>query len=156
MSTTFYNTFSITISYSKNFGAFSATKSIPNGDFGLPKFWRILKHMYIERTECVPKDDFGFPKFWYLQLKVRDEKNLPVLKTTSGSTKILAYLKTNGYGKNRMRSQRRLWPCVGRRPESDPAGGVFGNTFGSLTYSVFKYRHQNFYLVQTSSSEFVQ
>ena len=134
----------------------SATKSIPKGDFGLPKFWRILKHMYIERTECVPKDDFGFPKFWYLQLKVRDEKNLPVLKTTSGSTKILAYLKTNGYGKNRMRSQRRLWPCVGRRPESDPAGGVFGNTFGSLTYSVFKYRHQNFYLVQTSFSEFVQ
>ena len=64
MSTTFYNTFSITISYSKNFGAFSATKSIPKGDFGLPKFWRILKHMYIERTECVPKDDFGFPKFW--------------------------------------------------------------------------------------------
>ena len=85
MSTTFYNTFSITISYGKNFGAFSATKSIPKGDFGLPKFWRILKHMYIERTECVPKDDFGFPKFWYLQLKVRDEKNLPVLKTTSGS-----------------------------------------------------------------------
>ena len=99
MSTTFYNTFSITISYSKNFGAFSATKSIPNG-----------------------------------------------------STKILAYLKTNGYGKNRMRSQRRLWPCVGRRPESDPAGGVFGNTFGSLTYSAFKYKHQNFYLVQTSFS----
>ena len=70
--------------------------------------------------------------------------------------KILAYLKTNGYGKNRMRSQRRLWPCVGRRPESDPAGGVFGNTFGSLTYSAFKYKHQNFYLVQTSFSEFVQ
>lgn len=42
------------------------------------------------------------------------------------------------------------------RPESDPAGGVFGNTFGSLTYSVFKYKHQNFYLVQTSFSEFVQ
>lgn len=96
------------------------------------------------------------PKFGCLQLKVRDEKNLPVLKTTSGSTKILAYLKTNGYGKNRMRSQRRLWPCVGRRPEPDPAGGVFGNTFGSLTYSVFKYKHQNFYLVQTSFSEFVQ
>ena len=102
------------------------------------------------------KGDFGFPKFGCLQLKVRDEKNLPVLKTTSGSTKILAYLKTNGYGKNRMRSQRRLWPCVGRRPESDPAGGVFGNAFGSLTYSVFKYKHQNFYLVQTSFSEFVQ
>ena len=63
----------------------SATKSIPKGDFGLPKFWRILKHMYIERTECVPKDDFGFPKFGCLQLKVRNEKNLPVLKTTSGS-----------------------------------------------------------------------
>ena len=85
-----------------------------------------------------------------------DIKNLWDIKTTSGSTKILAYLKTNGYRKNRMRSQRRLWPCVGRRPESDPAGGVFGNTFGSLTYSVFKYKHQNFYLVQTSFSEFVQ
>ena len=47
----------------------------------------------MERTECVPKGDFGFPKFGCLQLKVRDEKNLPVLKTTSGSTKILAYLK---------------------------------------------------------------
>ena len=68
MSTTFYNTFSITISYGKNFGAPSI-------------------------TECVPKDDFGFLKFGCLQLKVRDEKNLPVLKTTSGSTKILAYLK---------------------------------------------------------------
>ncbi len=81
-----------------------------------------------------------------------DIKNRWDIKTTSGSTKILAYLKTNGYGKNRMRSQRRLWPCVGRRPESDPAGGVFGNTFGSLTYSVFKYKRQNFYLVQTSFS----
>ena len=110
----------------------------------------------MERTECVPKGDFGFLKFGCLQLKVRDEKNLPVLKTTSGSTKILVHLKTNVYRKNRMRSQRRLWPCVGRRPESDPAGGVFGNAFGSLTYSVFKYKHQNFYLVQTSSSEFVQ
>ena len=67
----------------------------------LPKFWRTLKQMDMERTECVPKDDFG--------------------------------------------------PA-----ESDPAGGVFGNTFGSLTYSVFKYKHQNFYLVQTSFSEFVQ
>ena len=85
-----------------------------------------------------------------------DIKNRWDIKTTSGSTKILAYLKTNGYGKNRMRSQRRLWPCVGRRPESDPTGGVFGNTFGSLTYSAFKYKHQNFYLVQTSFSEFVQ
>ena len=124
---------------------------------GSTKIWVHLKIIAdMERTECVPKDDFGFPKFGCLQLKVRDEKNLPVLKTTSGSTKILVYLKTNGYGKNRMRSQRRLWPCVGRRPESDPAGGVFGNTFGSLTYSVFKYKHQNFYLVQTSFSEFVQ
>ena len=145
MSTTFYNTFSITISYGKTY---QFSKRLP----ALLKFWPILKQIYIERTECVPKGDFGFPKFGCLQLKVRDEKNLPVLKTTSGSTKILAYLKTNGYGKNRMRSQRRLWPCVGRRPESDPAGGVFGNTFGSLTYSVFKYRHQNFYLVQTSFS----
>ena len=68
MSTTFYNTFSITISYGQNFGAFSATKSIPKGDF-------------------------GFPKFGCLQLKVRDEKNLPVLKTTSGSTKIWVHLK---------------------------------------------------------------
>ena len=59
----------------------------------LPKFWRTLKQMDMERTECVPKDDFGLPKFWCLQLKVRDEKNLPVLKTTSGPTKILAYLK---------------------------------------------------------------
>ena len=70
--------------------------------------------------------------------------------------KILAYLKTNVYRKNRMSSQRRLWPCGGRRPESDPAGGVFGNSFGSHMYSVFKYKHQNFYLVQTSSFEFVQ
>lgn len=31
------------------------------------------------------QDDFGLPKFGCLQLKVRDEKNLPVLKTTSGS-----------------------------------------------------------------------
>ena len=38
-----------------------------------------------------------------------DIKNLWDIKTTSGSTKILVYLKTNGYGKNRMRSQRRLW-----------------------------------------------
>ena len=30
--------------------------------------------------------DFGLPKFGCLQLKVRDEKNLPVLKMTSGST----------------------------------------------------------------------
>ena len=149
MSTTFYNTFSITISYGKTYQFSKRLRA-------LPKFWRTLKQMDMERTECVSKGDFGFPKFGCLQLKVRDEKNLPVLKTTSGSTKILAYLKTNGYGKNRMRSQRRLWPCVGRRPESDPAGGVFGNTFGSLTYSVFKYKHQNFYLVQTSFSEFVQ
>ena len=74
MSTTFYNTFSITISYGQNFGS--------------------------------------------LEYNI-DIKNLWDIKTTSGSTKILAYLKTNGYGKNRMRSQRRLWPCVGRRPESD-------------------------------------
>ena len=33
-----------------------------------------------------------------------------------------------------MRSQRRLWPCVGRRPELDPAGGVFGSAFGSPLY----------------------
>ena len=51
----------------------------------LPKFWRTLKQMDMESTECVPKDDFGFPKFGCLQLKVRNEKNLPVLKTTSGS-----------------------------------------------------------------------
>ncbi len=25
----------------------------------LPKFWRTLKQMDMERTECVPKDDFG-------------------------------------------------------------------------------------------------
>ena len=25
--------------------------------------------------------------------------------------------------------QKRLWPCGGRRPESDPAGGVFGSLF---------------------------
>ena len=85
-----------------------------------------------------------------------DIKNLWDIKTTSGSTKILAYLKTNGYRKNRMSFQRRLWPCGGRRLESDPAGGAVGNSFGSLIYSVFKYKHQNFYLVQTSFSEFVQ
>ena len=106
MSTTFYNTFSITISYGKNFGAAFGNQINSQGRLWPPK--------------------------------------------------ILAYLKTNVYRKNRMRSQRRLWPCVGRRPESDPAGGVFGNTFGSLTYSIFKYKHQNFYLVQTSFSEFVQ
>lgn len=149
MSTTFYNTFSITISYGKTYQFSKRLRA-------LPKFWRTLKLADMERIECVPKGDFGFLKFGCLQLKVRDEKNLPVLKTTSGSTKILAYLKTNGYRKNRMSSQRRLWPCGGRRPESDPAGGAVGNSFGSLTYSVFKYKHQNFYLVQTSSSEFVQ
>ena len=120
MSTTFYNTFSITISYSKNFGAYLCTGK-PNqfpmapparsdsglrpsqgqsrpwkpiwlsshityskatlasqnlGAFNLkfemrrtyqfskrlralPKFWRTLKQMDMERTECVPKDDFG-------------------------------------------------------------------------------------------------
>ena len=87
MSTTFYNTFSITISYSKNFGAYLCTGE-PNefpkatlasqnlGAFNLkfemrrtyqfskrlralPKFWRTLKQMDMERTECVPKDDFG-------------------------------------------------------------------------------------------------
>ena len=57
MSTTFYNTFAITISYGKNFGAFSATKSIPNGS---TKIWVHLKIIAdMERTECVPKDDFG-------------------------------------------------------------------------------------------------
>ena len=25
--------------------------------------------------------------------------------------------------------QKRLWPCGGRRPKSDPAGGVFGSLF---------------------------
>ena len=38
-----------------------------------------------------------------------DIKNLWDIKTISGSTKILAYLKTNGYRKNRMNFQRRLW-----------------------------------------------
>ena len=116
MSTTFYNTFSITISYSKNLGrpksplgidlvifTYNIFKGRQNlGAFNLkfemrrtyqfskrlralPKFWRTLKQMDMERTECVPKDDFGFPKFGCLQLKVRNEKNLPVLKTTSGS-----------------------------------------------------------------------
>ena len=78
MSTTFYNTFSITISYGKTYQFSKRLRA-------LPKFWRTLKQMDMERTECVPKDDFGFPKFGCLQLKVRDEKNLPVLKTTSGS-----------------------------------------------------------------------
>ena len=120
MSTTFYNTFSITISYIKNFGAYlytgkpnqfpmappagsdsglrplqgqsrhwkpiwfssyitysKATLASQNlGAFNLkfemrrtyqfskrlralPKFWRTLKQMDMERTECVPKDDFG-------------------------------------------------------------------------------------------------
>ena len=120
MSTTFYNTFSITISYGQNFGAYLCTGK-PNqfpmappagsdsglwppqgqsrpwkpiwlsshityskatlasqnlGAFNLkfemrrtyqfskrlralPKFWRTLKQMDMERTECVPKDDFG-------------------------------------------------------------------------------------------------
>ena len=87
MSTTFYNIFSITISYGKNFGVSiytgkpnefqKATLASQNlGAFNLKyemkrtyqfskrlrallKFWRILKQMYMERTECVPKGDFG-------------------------------------------------------------------------------------------------
>ena len=65
MSTTFYNTFSITISYGKNFGTSNLkyemrrTYQFSKRLRALPKFWRILKQMDIERTECVPKDDFG-------------------------------------------------------------------------------------------------
>ena len=65
MSTTFYNTFSITISYSKNLGAFNLkfemrrTYQFSKRLRALPKFWRTLKQMDMERTECVPKDDFG-------------------------------------------------------------------------------------------------
>ena len=116
MSTTFYNTFSITISYGKNFGV-SIYTGKPNqfpmappagSDSGLrppqgqsrrrKPIWLSSYITYskgaktlapfeynMERTECVPKGDFGFLKFGCLQLKVRDEKNLPVLKTTSGS-----------------------------------------------------------------------
>ena len=138
MSTTFYNTFSITISYSKNFGAYLCT--------GKPNQFPMAPPA---RSDSGLRPPQGQSRHWK-----------PIwfssYITYSKGAKILAYLKTNGYRKNRMRSQRRLWPCVGRRPESDPAGGVFGNTFGSLTYSVFKYKHQNFYLVQTSFSEFVQ
>ena len=47
----------------------------------------------MERTECVPKDDFDCLKFGCLQLKVRDEKNLPVLKTTSALLKFWCILK---------------------------------------------------------------
>ena len=65
MSTTFYNTFSITISYSQNLGAFNLkfemrrTYQFSKRLRALPKFWRTLKQMDMERTECVPKDDFG-------------------------------------------------------------------------------------------------
>lgn len=43
MSTTFYNTFSITISYGKTY---QFSKRLP----ALLKFWPILKQIYIERT----------------------------------------------------------------------------------------------------------
>lgn len=65
MSTTFYNTFSITISYGQNLGAFNLkfemrrTYQFSKRLRALPKFWRTLKQMDMERTECVPKDDFG-------------------------------------------------------------------------------------------------
>ena len=63
-----------------------------------------------------------------------DIKNRWDIKTTSGSTKILAYLKTNGYRKNRMSFQRL------HRPGLTPAYGlrrakvVFGSAFGSPLY----------------------
>ena len=65
MSTTFYNTFSITISYGQNLGAFNLkfemrrTYQFSKRLRALPKFWCTLKQMDMERTECVPKDDFG-------------------------------------------------------------------------------------------------
>ena len=122
MSTTVYNTFSITISYGKNFGApfdnqinfrrlhrpgltpacgLRRAKVTIGNRFGYLHIQQYSKgaktlapfEYNMERTEYVPKGDFGFLKFGCLQLKVRDEKNLPVLKTTSGSTKILVYLK---------------------------------------------------------------
>ena len=56
MSTTFYNTFSITIAMAKILAPFEYNIDIKNlWDIkrfrALPKFWHILKQMDIERTE---------------------------------------------------------------------------------------------------------
>ena len=56
----------------------------------------------------------------------------------SKGAKVLAPFEYVIYEDNQIGFRWWLWPCGGRRPESDPAGGAIGNWFG------YRKGHQNF------------
>ena len=131
MSTTFYNTFSITISYGKNFGAYLCT--------GKPNQFPMAPPAGSDSGLRPPQGQSRHWKSIWFSSYI----------TYSKGAKILAPFEYNIDIKNR-------WDIKTTSGSALAQWRVGFDVPPVRILMYFKYKHQNFYLVQTSFSEFVQ